>query len=85
MKVTNRYLCAMAEERDPFDGDYVGNIFGWRISMIGLVVILAFGLLIVGRHYYLDVPYGIEDPLEDEEERAKYAPAGAADRDTLNQ
>lgn len=72
-------------ERDPFDGDYIGNIFGWKLSMIGLVVILAFTALVVGRHLYLDVPFGIEDPLEQESEREKYAPAGAADRDTTQQ
>lgn len=73
----------MAEERDPFDGDYVGNIFGWKLSFLGLAVILAFGALIIGRHYYLDVPFGIEDQLEKESEKEKYAPAGRADRDTI--
>lgn len=72
----------MDEKRDPFDGDYIGNIFGWKISMIGLVVILAFSSLIAYRHYSMDVPIGFEDPLESEAEKNKYAPAGAADRDT---
>lgn len=71
------------DEKDPFDGEYIGNIFGWKLSMIGLAVILAFGALIIGRHYYLDIPFGIEDPLEQESERAKYAPAGAASRDSI--
>lgn len=73
----------MAEERDPFDGDYVGNIFGWKLSMIGLVVIVLFSALIVYRHYALDVPFGIDDPLESEEEKAKFAPQSKAERDTV--
>ena len=73
----------MAEERDRFDGDYVGNIFGWKLSMIGLVVIVLFSALIVYRHYALDVPFGIEDPLESEEEKAKFAPQSRAEQDTV--
>ncbi len=42
------------------DGDYIGNIFGWRISLIGLVVLLAFLSVIAYRHYALDVPVGFE-------------------------
>lgn len=72
----------MAEERDPFDGEYIGNIFGWKLSLIGLVVIVGFGLLIGIRHYVLDVPVGFDDPLEQESERAKYAPASRAEQDS---
>ncbi|NRB47040.1 MAG: hypothetical protein HRU41_05165 [Saprospiraceae bacterium] len=28
------------ERKDPFDGEYIGNIWGWRNSFIGLGVIL---------------------------------------------
>lgn len=73
----------MAEERDPYDGDYVGNIFGWKLSMIGLVVIVLFSALIVYRHYALDVPFGIEDPMESEAEKAKFAPPSKAERDSV--
>lgn len=73
----------MAEERDPYDGDYVGNIFGWKLSMIGLVVIVLFSALIVYRHYALDVPFGIEDPLESEAEKGKFAPQSKAERDSV--
>ncbi|MEO0732662.1 MAG: hypothetical protein AAFZ52_07500 [Bacteroidota bacterium] len=72
----------MAEQRDPFDGDYIGNIFGWKISMIGLVVIVFFTALIAYRHWSMDVPIGFADPLETEEVKERYAPAGTADRDT---
>ena len=71
----------MADEKDPYDGEYVGNIFGWRLSMIGLAVMIVMGALIAWRHHALDQPVGFEDPLEMEGEREKYAPAGS--RDTL--
>lgn len=69
------------EARDPYDGEYIGNVFGWKISLIGLGVILFFVALAAYRHYSLDVPVGFEDPLGTEEEKAKYAPAPAR-RDT---
>ena len=28
------------DRKDPFDGEYIGNIWGWRNSFIGLGVIL---------------------------------------------
>jgi len=68
----------MDEQRDPYDGDYVGNIFGWKLSMYGLVLILGFCALAAYRHYTMDVPVGFDDPLEAQKER--FAPAGAADR-----
>lgn len=73
----------MEEKRDPFDGDYVGNIFGWKLSMIGLVVIGLLCVMAAYRHYTMDVPIGFDDPLENQKER--FAPAGKADiaRDTL--
>lgn len=76
------YLCPMEDPKDPYDGEYIGNIFGWKISFIGLGVILFFTAVIAYRHYTLDAPLGFEDPLESEEEKARYAPPGAADRDT---
>ncbi len=41
-----------------------GNIFGWRISLIGAIVILLFLALAYYRHSSLNVPSGFEDPLE---------------------
>lgn len=73
----------MAEKKDRFDGEYVGNIFGWKLSLVGAVVILLFTVLIVYRHHSLDVPYGIEDPLKQESEKAKFAPESKAERDTV--
>ena len=71
------------EQRDPHDGEYIGNIFGWRISAIGAVVILAFCALIAFRYYAYGVPIAFDDQLEIEEEKAKFAPPGKADRDSL--
>lgn len=75
----------MDEQRDPYDGDYVGNIFGWRLSIYGLVIILGLCALAAYRHYTLDVPIGFEDPIEAQKDR--FAPPGAADRakDTLRE
>ena len=81
----------MADQRDPYDGDYIGNIFGWKISLVGLVLIVALTALAAYRHVTLDVPLGFKDPLEMEREKERFAPAGKADRanqitpDTLEQ
>ena len=62
------------DKRDPYDGDYIGNIFGWKVSMIGAAVILLFVGIAAYRHVSLGVPIGFDDPLEQESEKAKYAP-----------
>lgn len=58
------------EKRDPYDGDYVGNIWGWRISLIGAAVIVLLSAFAAYRHYTLDVPFGMEDPEQVEEQSA---------------
>lgn len=68
----------MSEERDPYDGDYVGNIFGWKLSFLGLALILAFSAWAGYRHYTMDVPLGFDDPTE--AQKARFAPPGSADR-----
>ncbi|MBC6993455.1 hypothetical protein QWY85_16495 [Neolewinella lacunae] len=67
----------MTMQRDPFDGDYIGNIFGWRVSLIGAVVILGLIAFAAYRHYTLGVPVGFEDQMETEGER--YAPVSRRD------
>lgn len=47
---------------DPNDGPYVGNFFGWRVSLIGAVVILSLIAWAAYRHYTMDAPFGMEDP-----------------------
>ena len=39
------------EYKDPYDGEYIGNIWGWKFSYYGLGLILVM-LLIVGIRYY---------------------------------
>lgn len=63
-----------------------GNLFGWKISLIGLVLIVALGALAAYRHYTLDVPVGFEDPLQMPESRGYYqekADRERASQDTL--
>lgn len=54
----------MSEKRDPFDGEYIGNIFGPKITLYGAIIILFFAGLIAYRHWALDVPFGWEEPEE---------------------
>lgn len=53
------------EKRDPFDGDYVGNIWGWRFSIIGAIGLLLLTSLAAYRHYTLGVPIGFDDPAKE--------------------
>ena len=46
-----------AEKKDPFDDDYIGNIWGWKFSVFGLILILILGGIMVYRHYALGVPF----------------------------
>lgn len=48
---------------DPDEGEYAGNIFGTKITLYAGAFLLALTLLVIGRHYYLDVPFGFDDPL----------------------
>jgi len=52
------------EKKDPFDGEYIGNIWGWRLSLISAVMIVGLLGIVAYRHYALDVPLGFEDPME---------------------
>ena len=38
------------EYKDPYDGEYIGNIWGWKFSYYGLGLILVM-LLLVGVRY----------------------------------
>lgn len=62
---------------DPFDGEYIGNIWGWRFSIISLIIILLMGLLFLYRHYKYGnvdlnqmVPQQQEAPLKDSNQTA---------------
>ncbi len=54
------------DRKDPMDGDYVGNIWGWKFSFIGLALIILLLGLMIYRHYTLGVPIGF--PEEDQQE-----------------
>ena len=69
--------------RDPGHPEYLGNIFGWRLSLIGLGLILALCALVAYRYFVHDVPIEFYDPLEAEEEKARFAPPSKAERDSL--
>ncbi|WP_116127979.1 hypothetical protein [Lewinella sp. IMCC34183] len=56
---------------DP-DNPPSANIFGWRISLIGLVVISLLAGLAAYRTYTLQVPVGFEDPLQQPETKSYY-------------
>ncbi len=51
----------MSEKRDPFDGDYIGNIFGPKLTLYGAILILFFTSIAVYRHWKLGVPFGMEE------------------------
>ena len=75
------------QQQDP-DEAPASNIFGWRVSLIGLALILGLAALAAYRHYTLDVPIGFDDPLEQPESKNYYrdkADREAAAADTLRQ
>lgn len=43
--------------------EYLGNIFGWRLSFIGLGVILLLSGIAAYRTYTLDAEIGFEEPV----------------------
>ncbi|THH41265.1 hypothetical protein [Neolewinella litorea] len=70
---------------DP-DNPPSSNIFGWRVSLIGLAVIVILSAVAAYRTYVLDVPIGFEDPLKQPESKNYYrekAEREAAELDSL--
>ena len=66
------------EKKDPFDGEYIGNIWGWKFSLFGAGLMLVLLAVIVYRHYTLGVSIGFDDPLEQ-----KATPADSSRTDTI--
>lgn len=60
------------QSNDNSDNSSSGNIFGWRISLIGLIIIVVLSAVAAYRHYTLGVPVGFDDPLEQPESRGYY-------------
>jgi hypothetical protein len=69
------------EKKDPFDGEYLGNIWGWRFSLFGLALLLIMLSLMIYRHYTLGVPFGGEPAPEPEK---REAPADTVNNDSLS-
>ena len=72
------------EKKDPFDGDYIGNIWGWKFSYIGLGMIVFLLGIMAYRHYTMGVPLGL-DPIEEtnQPKQVEEQPANIS-KDTLN-
>ncbi len=68
---------------DP-DNPPSSNIFGWRISLIGLAAMALLGGLAAYRTYSLDVPVGFEDPLEQPESKNYYREKADREAATLD-
>jgi len=49
------------------DGDYIGNIWGWKISYLGLALILIMLAMMIYRHIAMDKPFGAPEPQQQEE------------------
>lgn len=56
----------MRSNVNPEDQEYIGNIWGWKFSLFGLVLILFLLGLMVYRHYSLGVPFGEMEVLFNE-------------------
>ena len=48
------------KRKNPY-GEYKGNIFGWKFSLMGLVFIIFIGGLAIYRHVTLGVPFNMEE------------------------
>ncbi len=65
-------------DKDPFDGEYIGNIWGRKFTLYGGMFILFLLGVILFRHWSMGVPFGLED-VEQEETPLPESPAAPAD------
>lgn len=42
--------------QDPDEQEYIGNIWGWRFSIIGLVIVILFSILLWYRTSVMGIP-----------------------------
>ncbi len=49
------------EKKDAAEQEYIGNIWGWKFSFMGLILILTFSSILFYRHYVLGVPLQVEE------------------------
>ena len=48
-------------KRDPFDGPYVGNIWGRRMTIYGGIFLLVMLAIMLYRHWAMDAPFGMDE------------------------
>lgn len=74
------------EKKDPFDGEYIGNIWGWKFSLWGLGLIVFLLGIILYRHHTMGVPFGLnpEEESSQIEQVEKTIPNEDLTKDTLN-
>jgi hypothetical protein len=51
-------------EQEPNDDDYVGNIFGWKLSFYGLALIILVGAAVAYGHFSGKVDITTGEPIE---------------------
>ena len=56
------YLRKMFENQ-PNDDEYIGNIFGWKISIIGAIVLLVVGGIIAYGHFTGKIDITTGEPI----------------------
>ena len=49
---------------EPWDGEYIGNIWGWKFSIISLAIILFFLFLALYRYATLESPVPTKENTE---------------------
>lgn len=45
----------------PYNGEYLGNIWGWKLSIIGAVVLILMVAWILYAHLSTGTPFGMEE------------------------
>ncbi len=73
-------------KRDPFDGPYVGNIWGKRMTLYGGIFILLMLAIVLYRHWAMDVPFGMDEqqPTVEQPYYQQKAAEEKAARDSAN-
>jgi len=72
--------------RDPFDGPYVGNVWGKRMTLYGGIFILIMLAIVLYRHWAMEAPFGMdeEQPTIEQPYYQQKAADEKAARDSVN-
>lgn len=56
---------------DPSDQEYIGNIWGWKFSIAGLILIIIFAALLAYRTFVMEIPISEQEasPFRQETEQ----------------